>query len=49
VESLLENASLLRAAAEDSAEAQQWPEALLSMQDAVKFSEQAIRAAGYAN
>lgn len=48
VDSLLENASLSRAAAEISAMAQQWPEALLSMQDAVKFSEQAIRAAGYA-
>jgi len=48
VDSLLESASLLRAAAENSAQAQQWPEALLSMQDALKFSEQAIRAAGYA-
>ena len=47
VDSLLENASLSRAAAENSAQAQQWPEALLSMQDALKSSEQAIRAAGY--
>jgi len=48
VDSLLENASLRRVAAEDSAQAQQWPEALLSMQDALKFGEQAIQAAGYA-
>ena len=48
VDSLLENASLSRVAAENSAQAKQWPEALLSMQDALKFSEQAIRAAGYA-
>jgi len=48
VDLLLENASLARAEAENSAQALKWPEALLSMQDALKFSEQAIRAAGYA-
>jgi len=48
VDSLLEDASLLRAAAENSAQAQQWQAALLSMREAVKFSEQAIRAVGYA-
>ena len=48
VDSLLEKASLLRTAAENSAQAQQWQAALLSMQEALKLSEQAIRAAGYA-
>ena len=48
VDSLLADASLLRVAAENSAQAQQWQAALLSMREAVKFSEQAIRAAGYA-
>jgi hypothetical protein len=47
VDSLLEDASLLRAAAENSAQAQQWQAALLSMREALKSSEQAIRAAGY--
>jgi len=47
VDLLLENASLLRAAAENSAQEQQWQAALLSMQEAVKLSEQAILAAGY--
>ena len=48
VDSLLEKASLLRIAAENSAQAQQWQAALLSMQEALKFSEEAIRATGYA-
>jgi len=48
VDSLLADASLLRAAAENSARAKQWQAALLSMREALKFSEQAIRAAGYA-
>ena len=48
VDLLFENASLLIAAAENSAQTQQWQAALLSMQEAIKLSEQAILAAGYA-
>jgi hypothetical protein len=48
VDSLLEKASLLQTAAENGAQAQQWQAALLSMQEALKLSEQAIRATGYA-
>jgi len=48
VDALLENASLSRTEAGNSAQAGQWQAALDSMQDALALSEQAIRAAGYA-